>query len=276
MSHGIEENMFLTLQNVSFAYDQNPLPLLSNVSMSISPGMSLCLLGPNGAGKSTLISLMAGLLSPNSGRVLLENEPVAAMEPRRLACLLACVPQNHQAFFPFSVREIMLMGRTPHLGRLGLPTQADEQLLSEIASSLHLGKLLDRQYNQISGGEMKRVILARALMQQAPLLLLDEPDAHLDLTNQYRFMDRVSSWMQTKGNACIFSTHNPDMATRYSSHCALIGGPENPIVFGPTRDVVTRSHLANLYKIPFEILTDSAGKPVFRVSPGEFSFCGVQ
>jgi len=238
---------------------------MTDVGFAVERGHILALLGPNGSGKSTLISLLVGLQTPAAGSVYVNGRPTTALRPPELARMVACVPQDHHPCFRFTVREMLIFGRSPHLGWLGLTASDDQARLERIADLLQLTALLDRAYTELSGGEIKRVLLARALLQDVPMLILDEPDAHLDLPNQHRFLAVARHWVAAGARLALFSTHNPDLALRFSTHCLLMPGDGKPLVYGPTHAVLTKTNLEALYGLAVEELTSPSGSRILWI-----------
>ena len=260
---------FLEVEGLGFRYSPRDPFLFRNLSLQVGAGHVTSLLGPNGAGKSTFIALLTGLLSPTEGEIRLMGQPLPSLHRREIARQVACVPQQNHPVFHFTVREVLTMGRTPYLGILGIPQSDDLHLIEEIAARLELAPLLDRSYATLSGGELKRVLLARAFIQETPLLILDEPDAHLDLHHQHLFLHHVASWMKTPGRSSLLSTHHPDLAVRFSDRCLLLRGPERPFTIGETRTVITRESLEELFDVPLTTFQSADGLPSFGITLAE-------
>ncbi len=169
-------------QNVIAGYGDRTV--LHDVTLRCTAGAFVGLIGPNGCGKSTLLRVLSGILRPQQGRVLLDERPLADYTPRDIARRMAFVPQEEKAAFEFTARDVVLMGRFPYrVGRRG-PSEADYAHVEQALAAVDIIALADRPITELSGGEHRRVLLARALAQQTPLLLLDEPTAHLDITHQ--------------------------------------------------------------------------------------------
>ena len=177
---------FVDVRDVTFIYPETTRPVLDGASLAAPAGAVTCLMGVNGCGKSTLIDCVLGVNRISGGRITVDGEDAAALKPAQLARRLAYVPQVHDRAFPYRVRDIVLMGRTVHHGVLGAPGEEDRVLVDEALERCGIAHLADRSYTQLSGGEMQMVLLARALAQATPFILMDEPTAHLD------FKDRKS------------------------------------------------------------------------------------
>jgi iron complex transport system ATP-binding protein len=195
--------------------------ILDGASLALGSGDVVALLGVNGAGKSTLLRILLGLLRPQQGSVLLNGRPLDAYRRREVAALLAYVPQSHVATFPFTVRQVVGMGRLPHAGldlRLG---RDDEAAIAAPMERLRIDHLAARSYTELSGGERQRVLLARALAQQAPILVMDEPFGGLDFGQQTRLLALFEE-LAAEGHAILHTTHLPEHALRGASRAVLL------------------------------------------------------
>ena len=184
--------MSLCVNNLSFSY--GPRQVLRNVSFQAQRGEVLSVLGPNGAGKSTLFRCMLGLLTPTSGGTQIDGRDVAHMGASQLSRAIAYIPQSHNPVFNFSVLDMVLMGTTAQLGRFSAPGATQRAQAEEALAQLGIAHLRDRGYCRISGGERQLVLIARAMAQQARILVMDEPSASLDFGNRLRVMETVGNW----------------------------------------------------------------------------------
>lgn len=256
----------LRLEGLSCGY---AAPLFRNLSLAVDRGEILCLMGPNGCGKSTLLNTVLGLLRPLAGRVLLEGRDVKGLSRREIARTLALVPQRHQPMFPYTVRQVVLMGRTAHLPLFSGPTAADEAMCDAALEQVGLLSLADQPYHQLSGGELQLVLLARAVGQRAPLLLLDEPTAHLDLRNELLFLETASRLVREERMGVLMATHNPDHAFYLEEQglpvtAALMAGGRL-FAAGPPGEVLTPETLAKVYGVEAAVLEGgSPGAPTLR------------
>lgn len=207
------------LQAKDLAYAYGDRPVLKKVSLTVYAGEVLALLGPNGTGKSTLLRLLLGLETPASGSVLLRGEPLASLSRRHIAAQIAYVPQNHVCPFPYTVRQIVSMGRYHEAGMFGRSHQ-DDELIEQHLRRLRIEHLADRPYTQISGGERQLALVCRALVQGATLLLLDEPASALDFGHQARLLTQLRQ-LADEGYAVVMTTHHPHHA-RMIAHRALL------------------------------------------------------
>jgi len=202
--------MLLRAERLGFSYRANVV--LRNVSLELAPGELLVVLGPNGAGKSTLLRCLNGILKPNEGAVFFDGVPVESLHPRRLARHMAYVPQSSQANF-MTVFDAVLLGRKPHF-EWG-PTEADLRIAAEALRVVGLQDLSLRRLNELSGGELQKVALARALAQQPRVLLLDEPTNNLDIKSQTDVMGVVRDVTHGGGVGSVVVTHDINLALRY-------------------------------------------------------------
>jgi iron complex transport system ATP-binding protein len=219
------------------------------------------LIGPNGAGKSTLLHLMNGLLKPASGHARIQGEDAAPMDPVTRARKVAFVPQASRVSFPFTAGEIAAMGRRPHLGSFGDLTPEDKEHVAWAMESTGTTPLAHRLFNQLSGGEAQRVVLARALAQDAPALLLDEPTASLDLYYQAALYGLLERLNRERGLTVVIVTHEINLAAEYCPR--LIGIREGRIwMDGPPEEIVTPEKILELYGVQAEIIASGGGRMV--------------
>ena len=225
--------------------ERGGVEILSDVSLAVEDGEFLALVGPNGVGKSTLLKTMGGLLRPTAGRVLVDGHDVASLSARQTARLVASVPQETSFDFDFSVREIVEMGRTPYRKRLRRNPDPDGGDRVEAAlERTEIAGFADRSVASLSGGEKQRVLLARALAQDAPALLLDEPTASLDINHQVRTLDLVASLNET----VVAAIHDLELAARYCDRVALLSDGAVRSV-GPPGEVFTPELLEPVFDV---------------------------
>ncbi|MFB6310190.1 MAG: ATP-binding cassette domain-containing protein [Salinirussus sp.] len=207
----------IEIENVAISYDTTPV--LADIDMSVQQGEFLGLVGPNGAGKTTLLNAVNGLVEPDTGSVRVNGDQVASLGARELGRRVATVPQDTHLEFGFSVEAIVEMGRTPHRGRLDW--SAAEAAVDAALDRTDTDHLRNRSVDAISGGERQRVLLARALAQEAPVLVLDEPTGSLDVNHQLRVLDLVRGLVD-EGRTAIAAIHDLDLAARYCDRLALL------------------------------------------------------
>lgn len=248
--------------------------VLQSVSLQIHKGQMTGLLGPNGSGKSTLLKALSGVLQPRSGEILLQGKPLAEYSPRQRARLLACVPQRGEAPDGMSVRDLVLLGRYPGLGFWQTYGRRDfaavDQALRE-TDTLHLAA---RRAREISGGELQRVFLARALAQEAPLLLLDEPAAGLDPAHALAASETLAR-RNAAGATVLMASHDLNLAALYCQRLVLLKQGQ-VAAQGPVAEVFTKTILESVYETPLSILQHpDLAAPQAVVQPGAAALSGA-
>jgi iron complex transport system ATP-binding protein len=195
--------------------------VLRGVNLHLDEGEIVALLGANGAGKSTLFRLLLGLLKPTKGQVLLDGTPLQNIGRRAIARRLAYVPQSHVTPFPYTVAEIVTLGRLPGTGLIRSPSREDKQIVASVMERLSIGHLGERPYSEISGGERQLALIARALAQGAGAIIMDEPLTGLDYGYQIRLLCHLNS-LAREGLSILFSTHNPEHAALTANRIAVL------------------------------------------------------
>ena len=214
--------MSFVLEAVTARYPGASEPALREVSLRVPEGRHTAVLGPNGAGKSTLLRVLLGLVRPESGRVLLDGRPTGSMRRREMARRAALVSAGEEFAFPLTVRELVALGRTPHVAAWAGLDGRDRAVVEAALRDLDLEGLADRSVARLSAGEMQRVRLARALAQETSILLLDEPTAHLDLAHEVEIFERVSQLTKAQSLTVVNVTHNMNLASRYADRVLLL------------------------------------------------------
>ena len=237
--------MAIDVCSLSFSY--GGAPVLRSVGFSASDGEVIAVLGPNGVGKSTLFRCLLGFLKPECGEVLVNGKALERYSRRDLARELAYIPQSYAPTFNYTVHESVLMGLTAQLGTLEGPTAAQHELVTRTLESLGIAHLAERGSQQISGGERQLMLIARALVQDARVLLMDEPTANLDYGNSFRVMERVAQ-LGKAGYTVIFSSHDPNQAFRYATRVLALRDGALLADGAPAR-VLTEEMLSALYGI---------------------------
>lgn len=229
-----------------------------DLSFTLSAGETLSLLGPNGSGKTTLFKSLLRLIEPLAGRVRIDGEDIAGWSRAAMARHFGYVPQAGAGYFPFSVREMVLMGRTARLGPFAAPGRGDRAAAEAAIETLGLGHLAERPYPQLSGGERQLVLIARALAQEPRFLVLDEPTASLDFGNQVRVLQQVRR-LAGAGIGVVLSTHHPDQAFVLGGR-ALLLREGRLAAAGPVAEVITAEALQTLYGVAVEVLETPHGR----------------
>jgi len=244
--------------------------ILDDISLSIRPDDNIALLGANGAGKSTLLRLLLGLLKPASGQVLLNDEPLPNLSRRAIARQLAYVPQTHVPSFPFSVAQIVAQGRLPVSGLGRAPGVADEQAVTESLAELGIEHLQARTYTELSGGECQLVLIARAMVQKARLIILDEPVTGLDYGHQLRLLDLLQR-LADQGLSVLSSSHRPEQALA-SANRVLVLHEGRLIADGEPRAIIDSDLMQRLYHVTVRLAEPSVDE---TFTPAPPCFCAA-
>ncbi|WP_299976630.1 ABC transporter ATP-binding protein [Desulfobacula sp.] len=254
----------ITINNLHFMYNDHSG--IKNVNLKIEPNEVVSLLGPNGSGKTTLLKSIYGLLNPKKGRIYLDCKLISTIKSSELAKIVGGVPQDHQNSFPYKVLDLVVMGRTPYLSIFSSPLQEDYQKGRKILSELGISGLAERPYTQISGGERQLTFIARALMQEPKILLLDEPVAHLDIKNKVKVLTIVRDIAREKNLTVLMSLHDPNDAIKFSHKIVLI--KDGTIIdYGSVEKIIDEKNLKKIYDIEFDILgTDTEKVIMYKIS----------
>ena len=235
----------LEAKHLDFGYHDHRVG--SDVSLALEAGEVLCLLGPNGSGKTTLFKTLLGLLPSQGGEVLIDEVDLRARARDEVARLVSYVPQAHAAFFPFTVEEVVLMGRTAHLGLFSSPSRRDREAAQAAIARMRLAHLAGAVYTRISGGERQLTLIARALAQEARVVVMDEPTANLDFGNQVRVLQHIQSLAQS-GIGVLLSTHDPDQAFLCARRVAMLHQGRLAHM-GTPDEVITAESLKQIYGV---------------------------
>ncbi len=252
----------ICVENLIFRHPHMSSPVVNDVSFSVEQGHLAVLLGPNGSGKTSLFKCIAGLWHPENGRVLFDGRNIVNMSFRERAGLLAVVPQEHTPPFPYSVFEAVLMGRAPHVGLYAAPSSADEDAVVSALEAVGISALADRCYTRISGGERQLVLIARALAQEAPLLLLDEPTSHLDFRNQHMVLETVRRVATAKNLTVLMTLHDPNLASYFAHHIIMLKAGAI-VSTGNPETALTEENLGNLYNIGIGVFESSHRRLIY-------------
>lgn len=257
--------MQLTAENVTAGYGKTEV--LHSVSMRLHSGEFVGLLGQNGCGKSTLLRVLTHVLPHKLGAVTLEGKPITQWSALERAKRIAFVPQKEPTHFDFTVRDVVLMGRYPHQPRGGISPE-DFDLATRAMQETDILALADRLITELSGGEHRRVLLARALAQDTPLLLLDEPTAHLDIAHQVELLTQVRNLVHTQERGAMAALHDLNQAAEFCDKLCLMHHG-TILAEGTPEEVVTVQNLRTAFQIDAEIETNpKTGRPfLLRVSP---------
>jgi ABC-type cobalamin/Fe3+-siderophores transport system ATPase subunit len=238
--------------DLRFAYPGAPRPAVENVSLRVPPGSLFAIVGPNGSGKSTLLKLLLGLLAPAAGQVRFEGRPLAEWGRRELARRIGVVPQAEELVFPVSVRELVAMGRYPHLGPWRPEGPADRHAIEQAMLRCGILDLAARPLSTLSGGERQRARIARALAQEPGTLVLDEPTASLDVRHEMAIFELLRELTTQGGATVVLVTHNLNLAARYATEILLLDRGR-PAAHGPPDQVLSRAAIEAVYRWPVAV-----------------------
>jgi iron complex transport system ATP-binding protein len=241
----------LKIDGLSVSYGSRRV--LHAVSLDVQAGEVLALIGPNGAGKSTLVRSVSGVIPVQGGKVGVNGDDLLALPVMRRARYLAVVPQAAAMPPAFTVWETVLLGRTPYLNFLGQVSKKDEEIARLALQKVDANSLADRRMGELSGGESQRVLLARALSQSTPILLLDEPTVHLDLQYQVSLMEIIRTLAHTDNLAVLIALHDLNLAARYADRVALLVAGEIKAA-GTPRQVLTPDIISAAYHVPVQVI----------------------
>lgn len=251
LSEAVESSCIVSLSNLTYRYNGSRRPVLENLSLDIPAGTVTAILGPNGSGKTTLLRLLVGVLRPQGGEIRFAGRTQGSYSRREMSQLVGLVPQDEHIPFDFSILEYVLLGRAPYLGPLAMPTEADEQVAREVLCTVGLEGMQDRPLPKLSGGERQLAVVARALAQKPRILLMDEPAAHLDLSNQGRLLDIMRN-LVAGGTTLILTTHDPNLAATVASFAVLVRGGRI-LDAGRTGSILTSEKLAATYRTSVQV-----------------------
>ena len=238
----------LSVENLHFSYSKNKVEVLRGVNCEIRKGERVAVLGSNGAGKSTFFSLITGILTNYTGSIKLNGHEIRELSRLTIAENISFVPQKHEPMFPFSVKDFIMMGRYSKLDALGNPTEKDEEAVRKAAEETGAIKFFDRPYNELSGGEIQLAIIARALAQETEIMILDEPNTHLDFKNQFTVFNLICDISKKRNVTLIMSLHNPNDVLLFSERAIVLN---NGIVAadGAVSEIINTKLLSEVFSV---------------------------
>lgn len=251
----------LRIERLSVAYGDADRVTVRDVSLELRPGQIYGLIGPNGSGKTTLIRGLTGRARAVSGRISFDGADVLALSARERARIISIVPQSSGIPGGYSVFDVVAMGRTAYRGPFGQLAAADREKVESALRSTGVASLRDKDCAFLSGGEVQRVLIARAIAQDTPVIILDEPTAHLDFRYQIRLLDLVSSYSRDSGVAVLLILHDLNLAARYTDRTMILA-QGSVVASGATSAVLEPERLSEVYRIPMERIERGSGKPV--------------
>jgi iron complex transport system ATP-binding protein len=247
-----ESGAAFACESLSFTSPHSSTCAVCDVSVAIPHGSFCAVIGPNGSGKSTLVRLLLGAETPTTGRALFEGREVSASDRAELARTIGVVTQSEDLVFPISVRELVAMGRYPHLGSFRRESAKDRAAIDEALTYCSLSDLADRTMNTLSGGERQRARIARALAQQPRVLVLDEPTAALDIAHEMSIFGLLDRLTRESGVTVVLVTHNINLAARYATLLLLLDRGRLA-AHGPAHEVITRARVQSTYHWPVAV-----------------------
>ena len=241
----------IIIKDLSFGYFDTEI--FRNFSLEIDEGETLTILGPNGSGKTTLLKLIQKIILPKSGDIIISGKNINNITNKALSKSTSFVPQIHNQTFPYRVIDFVLMGRNPYISDYSIPKEEDIEIANKVLEEMGLYYLKDRPYTDISGGELRLVLIARGIVQNTEILLLDEPTAFLDFKNQLIVLETIKELKEKKKLTVIMTLHNPNEAYKYSDKILLIKKGE-VISYGKPIDVINDENLKKVYSVDVEIV----------------------
>ena len=242
----------LNVEKLSFTPGKHAREILKQIDVSFEEGQFYGILGPNGSGKTTLIRHLLGLLNTQQGTIELEQKRIQDYHKKELAARISFVPQNTYLEADFTVYDIVAMGRTPYLKRFETLSTEEEKLIEEALKITNTFHMKEKRFNQLSGGEAQRVLVARAIAQDTPWMILDEPISHLDIKHQVELMETLKRLNEEKGKTIIAILHDLNLTSAYCSKVVLMKQGQM-YASGDTKEVLNRENLKEVYELDFEI-----------------------
>ncbi len=241
----------LKVKNICYSY-KNKKEVLKNITFSAKKGQITTILGPNGSGKTTLFKCISGLLPDYKGEVEFDGKLINNLDFKERAKIFSVVPQEHTPPFAYLVFDVVLMGRANYIGIFSTPKKEDYKIAEEALEFVGIKHLKDIPYTEISGGERQLVLIARALAQKAPVMLLDEPVNHLDFRNQLEVLKKIKEIAKDRNITVIMTLHDPNLACLFSDYAVIVNSGKK-IAEGKTSEILTEELIKKLYKVRVKI-----------------------
>lgn len=246
----------IEVRGASFAYDRHEV--FRNIDLELEKGQILCLLGPNGCGKTTLLDCIMGTLKPQQGSLLVNGRPVQGVSAKEMARQIAYVPQSHERTFPYRVKDIVLMGRASYTSLFSSPSKEDESIADWALEQVGLARFRDRPYTHLSGGEGQLVMIARALAQKTPIIIMDEPTAFLDFRHELIILETMVKLVRETSISILMATHFPNHAFYFENYnintvVAMMHKAKLAAV-GPPTEVLSEENMRRVYGIDARLL----------------------
>jgi iron complex transport system ATP-binding protein len=252
----------LEVKALSFEHKRQKRRILQDISFVANQGEITTILGPNGAGKTTLFKCITGVWENYQGEILVNNKKIDNLPFTQRARFFSVVPQDHTPPFPYSVFEVVLMGRASYVGLFSLPSKEDHKKVEEVLEMIGISHLKDKPYTQISGGERQLTLIARALVQETPVIILDEPTSHLDFKNQQLILHKIKEITKEKKLVTVVTLHDPNLASLFSDKVVIL--KEGRVLYdGHPNEVIVKKILKETYGIEIEVIKHNGVNIVF-------------
>ncbi|HWP95756.1 MAG TPA: ABC transporter ATP-binding protein [Syntrophomonadaceae bacterium] len=243
----------LSIQGASFSYVKDSESIFQDIAFEVDQGQVFCLLGPNGCGKTTLLDCILGLNRLRQGRIMIQGKDLSKFPSGQIARHVAYVPQHHQGTFPYTVLEMVKMGRAAYTGRFSSPAAEDKRIAKEALAKVGFSHLRHRPFTQLSGGESQLVLVARALAQKTTIIIMDEPTAHLDFRHEMVVMETIVDLVKTEDVSVIMATHFPNHVFYFENQgtpvtCALMHN-KGFLALGQAGQVLSEANMQTLYGV---------------------------
>lgn len=244
------KNAIITSENLSFSYDEGK-PVFEDISFSLKTGKLYALMGGNGSGKTTVLRCLTGLLPGYTGSITMNGSRLETISRKELSRLMSIVPQEHTTIFPYLVKNMVLMGRAPYVDTFATPGKIDRDLVRQAMEEVGILPLSDKLYTRISGGERQLVLIARAMAQSTPVMVLDEPTSHLDFRNQILILSHLKRLVVDRGLLAIVAIHDPNHALHFADEVMILNRGRIT-ESGPPGTVLNRATIRDVYSVEVE------------------------
>ncbi len=241
------------IRDISFSYAQKPV--FSHLDLDFERGLFYGILGPNGCGKTTLLDLILKNRKPDSGNIVYRGNNITCMSRRNIARELALVPQDFYINFPFTVREVVMMGRHPHIPRFADPSSKDMDIVTHVMEQMEIEQLAEEHVTNLSGGEKQRVVFARALAQDTPVIIMDEATSNMDIKHTLQTLDIVSKMVRERGKSVIAAMHNLNLASAFCDRLVFMKAGHR-IITGDTSDVFNEQNIKDIFEVDSKVYFD--------------------
>jgi len=243
----------MEIKDIHFRHHHSDKVVLKGITFQAERGKLTTILGPNGSGKTTLFRCIAGLWAPQRGDIVFESKSIVNLGHDKRAKIIAVVPQEHEPPFPYSVFDVVLMGRSAHVDIFSTPSKKDYAKAEAAIAAVGIEHLKNQPYTKISGGERQLILIARAIAQDSPVMLFDEPTAHLDFRNQVLVLRKIREIINEKQVIAIMTIHDPNLAMLYSDNIVMINGG-SIVAYGKAEEVIDEKNLNRIYSMDVSVI----------------------